>query len=73
VDGSGTSSGFFSDGFLNLGRYDPRVQDRFKNHNVGRQVQIYGAGARNQFERERIASTTWDSGQTWDNGTFWRD
>lgn len=34
VDGSGTDNGWYSDGFVKLGRYDPRVQQRLDAHLV---------------------------------------
>lgn len=34
VDGSGTGNGWFSDGFVKLGRYDPAVQQRLDRHAV---------------------------------------
>jgi hypothetical protein len=34
VDGSGTDNGWFSDGLVKLGRYDPVVQQRLERHEV---------------------------------------
>ncbi|GAA0476986.1 hypothetical protein Aca07nite_85120 [Actinoplanes capillaceus] len=34
VDGSGTDNGWFSDGLVKLGRYDPTVQQRLERHEV---------------------------------------
>lgn len=47
LDGSGTGGGWFSDGFMKLGRYDANLQRRLENHTVGRTVQFYGNGALN--------------------------
>lgn len=47
LDGSGTGAGWFSDGYLKLGRYDANLQRRFEAHTVGRTVQFYGNGALN--------------------------
>jgi hypothetical protein len=34
VDGTGSDNGWFSDGFVKLGRYDPAVQRRLEDHKV---------------------------------------
>jgi len=34
VDGTGTDNGWYSDGYVKLGRYDPRVQQRLDGHRV---------------------------------------
>ncbi len=34
VDGTGADNGWFSDGFVKLGRYDPSVQRRLQDHEV---------------------------------------
>jgi hypothetical protein len=34
VDGTGTDNGWFSDGFVKLGRFDPGVQQRLESHRV---------------------------------------
>jgi hypothetical protein len=47
VDGSGTGNGWFNDGFVKLGRYDPVIQKRLESHTVGRGMQLYGNGALN--------------------------
>lgn len=47
LDGSGTGNGWFSDGFIKLGRYNVQVQKRVEAHTVGRGIQLYGHGALN--------------------------
>jgi hypothetical protein len=47
VDGSGAGTGWFSEGFVKLGRYNIEVQRRMENHTIGRGVQLYGNGALN--------------------------
>lgn len=47
VDGSGPGGGWFSDGWMKLGRYDANLQRRLEAHNVGRTIQFYGNGALN--------------------------
>jgi hypothetical protein len=34
VDGTGSDNGWFSDGYVKLGRYDPAVQRRLESHLV---------------------------------------
>ena len=34
VDGTGADNGWFSDGFVKLGRFDPAVQRRLEDHRV---------------------------------------
>lgn len=47
VDGSGTRAGWFNEGWIKLGRYDPRVQRKMQTHNAGRNTQFYANGALN--------------------------
>lgn len=47
VDGSGTGGGWFSDGFVKLGRFDPQLQRRLEAHDVGRSPQFLANGALN--------------------------
>ena len=47
VDGSGAGNGWFSDGFIKLGRYDPNLQARIEGITVGRGLQLFGNGALN--------------------------
>ena len=47
VDGSGTGNGFFSDGFMKLGRYDETIQRRLQDHPIDRGLQFYGNAALN--------------------------
>lgn len=47
VDGSGRGSGWFSDGFVKLGRFDPQLQHRLEGHDVGRSPQFLANGALN--------------------------
>lgn len=47
VDGSGEGNGWFSDGFIKLGRIDPRIQQKLEDHPIGRGVQLYGNAALN--------------------------
>jgi hypothetical protein len=47
VDGSGSGNGWFTDGFIKLGRYDVNLQRRIEAHGVGRTIQLYGNGALN--------------------------
>ena len=56
VDGSGEGTGWFSDGFIKLGRFDGTIQKRLESHEVGRSV---------QFFRQRCAqcATGWASSQ----------
>jgi hypothetical protein len=46
VDGSGRGNGWFSDGFVKLGRYDPALQARLENHQPAND-QFYANGALN--------------------------
>jgi hypothetical protein len=34
VDGTGSDNGWFADGFVKLGRFDPAVQRRLEDHEV---------------------------------------
>jgi|SRR5690554_405905 len=47
VDGSGKGSGWFTDGFIKLGRYNADLQRRIESHNKGRSVQFFANGALN--------------------------
>lgn len=47
VDGSGAGDGWFSDGFVKLGRFDPALQQRLERHDVGRSPQFMANGALN--------------------------
>lgn len=47
VDGSGGGNGWFTDGFIKLGRYDANLQRRIEAHGVGRTIQFFGNGALN--------------------------
>jgi hypothetical protein len=47
VDGSGAGNGWFSDGFVKLGRFDPALLKRLETHDVGRSVQFAGNNALN--------------------------
>jgi hypothetical protein len=47
VDGTGSGTGWFSDGWDKLGRFDGAVQARLEAHGVGIDAQFYGAGAAN--------------------------
>jgi len=47
VDGSGEGTGWFSDGFIKLGRFDGTIQKRLESHEVGRSVQFFGNAALN--------------------------
>ena len=47
VDGLGTGNGWFSDGFVKLGRFDPVLQQRLETHDVGRSVQFLANNALN--------------------------
>jgi hypothetical protein len=47
VDGSGKGTGWFSDGFIKLGRFDSNVQERLEGHTVGRSTQFFGNAALN--------------------------
>jgi hypothetical protein len=47
ADGSGTGNGWFSDGFVKLGRFDPQLQQRLEAHEVGRSPQFLANGALN--------------------------
>jgi len=48
-DGSGEGNGWFSDGLIQLGRYDTNLQKRIEEHPVtfGQGTQLYGNGALN--------------------------
>jgi hypothetical protein len=47
VDGKGVGNGWFSDGFVKLGRFDPELQRRLETHDVGRSVQFLANNALN--------------------------
>lgn len=47
VDGRGAGNGWFSDGFVKLGRFDPELQQRLESHDVGRSVQFAANNALN--------------------------
>lgn len=47
VDGNGEGNGWFSDGFVKLGRFDPVLQQRLERHDVGRSVQFLANNALN--------------------------
>lgn len=47
VDGSGVGDGWFSDGFVKLGRYDPNLQQRLDSHDVGLSPQYIANAALN--------------------------
>lgn len=47
LDGSGTGTGWFSEGFGKLGRFDAEIQERLWSHNVGRTTQLFGNAALN--------------------------
>lgn len=55
VDGSGEGTGWFSDGFIKLGRFDQEVQKRLEGHKTGRTTQFYGTAALNA-KRLQLAS-----------------
>lgn len=47
VDGSGSDNGWFSDGWVDLGRFDAALQKRLESHQVGRGPQFSGSMALN--------------------------
>lgn len=47
VVGNGVGNGWFSDGFVKLGRFDPELQQRLETHDVGRSVQFLANNALN--------------------------
>lgn len=47
IDGTGKGSGWFTDGFIKLGRYDANLQKKIESHNKGRSVQFFANGALN--------------------------
>lgn len=47
VDGSDVGTGWFSDGYVTLGRFDKELQKRFEKHKVGRSTQFYAQCAKN--------------------------
>ncbi|HEY1016707.1 MAG TPA: hypothetical protein VGE07_28605 [Herpetosiphonaceae bacterium] len=47
VDGSGGGSGWFTEGFMKLGRYDAAIQRRLESHGVAEGVSMFGNGALN--------------------------
>lgn len=46
-DGSGKGTGWFTDGFIKLGRYNKELQIKIENHKKGRTTQFFGNGALN--------------------------
>lgn len=49
IDGTGEGNGWFSDGFVKLGRFDEKLQNRLEKHNKGRGTQLYGNMALNSL------------------------
>ena len=50
VDGSGTNSGWYNDGFYTLGRYSASLQEKFENRSGGaRNTQMWGNLALNSY------------------------
>lgn len=47
VDGSGKGSGWFTDGWIKLGRYSETLQRRIEKHTKGRTTQFFANGALN--------------------------
>lgn len=47
VDGSGVGNGWFSDGFVKLGRYNVSLQKRIEGISRGQGLQLFGNGALN--------------------------
>lgn len=47
IDGTGKGAGWFTDGFIKLGRYDANLQTRIEKHNKGRTTQFFANGALN--------------------------
>jgi len=47
IDGSGKGNGWFTDGFIKLGRFDAILQQRIEKHTIGRNIQYFGNGALN--------------------------
>jgi len=47
VDGSGTGTGWFADGFVKLGRFSPALQQRLEGHRSGRSPQFIASLAAN--------------------------
>lgn len=47
LDGSGSGTGWFNDGFMKLGRYSVSLQRRLETHSVGSNTQFYGNAALN--------------------------
>lgn len=47
IDGTGNGSGWFTDGYIKLGRYDASLQKRIENHTKGRSTQFFANGALN--------------------------
>lgn len=58
IDGSGDGNGWFTDGFLTLGRFDVALQKRLEKHDVGRSSQFYGTLALNARRLGACAQTT---------------
>lgn len=47
LDGSGFGKGWFTDGFIKLGRYNKTLQSRIEKHKIGRTTQFFANGALN--------------------------
>lgn len=47
IDGTGSGVGWFTDGFIKLGRFDVALQKRIERHNKGRTTQFFANGALN--------------------------
>ena len=54
IDGSGKGNGWFSDGFIKLGRYNEHLQKRIETHSIGRSLQFYGNGCLNVYYLKKI-------------------
>lgn len=47
IDGSGTGTGWFADGFVKLGRFSPALQRRLEAHQFGQSLQFFASLAAN--------------------------